>query len=404
MANGAQREKRQPATRRRRVLPVALLVAAAMAAALVGRTNTEASLPFAPSFDLSVSDANPNAIAAIVSTHNSPDGHHLLDSVSVFIPKVWTIASDGDIDDGDQVGEVRMDVDVNCDSTVETLEGALIDTAADPQLKAEWRATLSGGWQLLFVVDSLTGNQGTEIAVTLTNASMPSLYCTPQTVSLTIFGSSIPGGATVATNPTQVGTSTWDVSYLSFSFTGSQNEHTAVSSGSVVIDTDTDVDGLADAVDNCPNDSNPDQLDGDGDGPGDVCDNCPGTANATQTDTDSDGLGDDCDPDDDNDSLGLGNPLWFRDEIELFVGTDPLNPCADDTIADNEADDKWVPDLNDDQAVNIGDRARIVFQLLSGSYDQRYDLNADGVLDILDRAIEVLYVLEFQKTLSCPSL
>ena len=121
-------------------------------------------------------------------------------------------------------------------------------------------------------------------------------------------------------------------------------------------------------------------------------------------DTDGDGLGNACDPDDDNDSRGLGNPHWFRDEIELFVGTDPLNPCADDTIADNEADDKWPPDLNDDQAVNIGDRARIVFQLLSGSYDQRYDLNADGVLDILDRAIEVLYVLEFQKTLSCPSL
>ncbi len=117
------------------------------------------------------------------------------------------------------------------------------------------------------------------------------------------------------------------------------------------------------------------------------------TATTTPTAADSDG-----------DSLGLGNPLWFRDEIELFVGTDPLNPCADDTTPDNEADDKWAPDLNDDQAVNIADRGRMVLQLLSGIYDQRYDLNADGVLDIQDRAIEVLYVLEFQKTLSCPSL
>ena len=102
--------------------------------------------------------------------------------------------------------------------------------------------------------------------------------------------------------------------------------------------------------------------------------------------------------------MNLGNPLWFRNDIELAVGTDPLNPCADDTIADNEADDKWPPDLNDDQAVNIADRSRIVFELLSGIYDQRYDLNADGVLDIRDRAIEVLYVLEFQQTGACPSL
>ncbi len=122
------------------------------------------------------------------------------------------------------------------------------------------------------------------------------------------------------------------------------------------------------------------------------------------TDTDGDGLGDACDPDDDNDSLGLGDPLWFRDEIELFVSTDPLNPCADDPIDDNEADDKWPPDFSDDQAVNIQDRGRMVSQLLSAVYDQRYDLNADGVLTIQDRAIEVLYVLKFQETGACPSL
>ena len=100
----------------------------------------------------------------------------------------------------------------------------------------------------------------------------------------------------------------------------------------------------------------------------------------------------------------MGDPLWLRDEIELFVGTDPLEPCADDDTPDNEADDKWPPDFSDDQAVNIQDRARIVSQILSGLYNQRFDLNADGVLNIGDRAIEILYVLEFQKTLSCPSL
>ena len=39
--------------------------------------------------------------------------------------------------------------------------------------------------------------------------------------------------------------------------------------------TDSDGDGVPDDIDNCPDDSNPDQLDSDGDGVGDVCDDCP---------------------------------------------------------------------------------------------------------------------------------
>jgi len=41
---------------------------------------------------------------------------------------------------------------------------------------------------------------------------------------------------------------------------------------------DSDQDGVPDDLDNCPNDSNPDQLDGDGDGLGDACDGCPADA------------------------------------------------------------------------------------------------------------------------------
>ena len=92
----------------------------------------------------------------------------------------------------------------------------------------------------------------------------------------------------------------------------------------------------------------------------------------------------------------MGDPLWFRDEVELFIGTDPLDACADTSTADDEADDKSPPDLNDDQAVNVLDRARMVVQLLSLTYDQRFDLNADGALNVQDRAIEVLYFLEFK--------
>ena len=50
------------------------------------------------------------------------------------------------------------------------------------------------------------------------------------------------------------------------------------------------------ALDNCPDDPNPDQADDDGDDVGNVCDNCPQDFNPGQEDTDGDGIGDACDP------------------------------------------------------------------------------------------------------------
>ena len=58
---------------------------------------------------------------------------------------------------------------------------------------------------------------------------------------------------------------------------------------------DSDSDSIPDAVDNCPNVSNPTQTNLDGDVVGDACDNCPTTPNSNQLDTDLDGVGDACD-------------------------------------------------------------------------------------------------------------
>jgi hypothetical protein len=57
---------------------------------------------------------------------------------------------------------------------------------------------------------------------------------------------------------------------------------------------DSDADGTADALDNCPSVYNPSQTDVDGDNHGDDCDNCPNVSNPDQLDTDSNGIGDAC--------------------------------------------------------------------------------------------------------------
>jgi hypothetical protein len=98
---------------------------------------------------------------------------------------------------------------------------------------------------------------------------------------------------------------------------------------------DADSDGVADDVDNCVDDSNPDQADTDNDGIGNACeldsdndtvidddDNCPANANSDQVDTDGDGQGNACDSDDDGDGVNDD-----EDDSPLIAGPVTKDEC-----------------------------------------------------------------------------
>ena len=83
------------------------------------------------------------------------------------------------------------------------------------------------------------------------------------------------------------------------------------------LNVDSDGDGIENAIDNCPNISNPDQNDLDNDDIGDVCDN----------DIDGDQLNNEIDLDDDNDGMS--------DAWETLYG---FNPYFDDSSEDPDMD------------------------------------------------------------------
>jgi hypothetical protein len=115
---------------------------------------------------------------------------------------------------------------------------------------------------------------------------------------------------------------------------------------------DSDLDGVPDPVDNCPQKPNPEQDDLDEDGYGNACDtctdtdqdgygnpdfpvntcqqdNCPDIANSDQSDVDGDGMGDICDPCDNRPITGTvsASPdlLWPPNHKMIAISINPSN-------------------------------------------------------------------------------
>jgi hypothetical protein len=118
---------------------------------------------------------------------------------------------------------------------------------------------------------------------------------------------------------------------------------------------DSDGDGIINAIDNCPFNANPDQMDTDGDGIGDVCDE-------EITDNDSDGFGSDVDCDDNDPEINPGAVENPTDGVD--------NDC------DGEVDEEAVDCLtNADCPAGFICDGGICVPESSG------DLDGDGVLD-----------------------
>ena len=138
---------------------------------------------------------------------------------------------------------------------------------------------------------------------------------------------------------------------------------------------DTDADGIADDMDNCPAIANPNQLDTDLDGVGDLCDNCPADANPSQTDADADGTGDACDTGDtDGDGItdDMDNCPAIANPDQLDTDLDGIGDLCDNCPADAN------PLQTDADADGAGDAC------------DTGDTDGDGITDDMDNCPAVM--------------
>jgi len=285
---------------------------------LVGAAGDEAQASdFNPTFSLALSDKAVNAHGTLTLTSTLPAGNHLLGQAFFLVPKRWNIAGDGAIANGDTVGSVSLDTDLNCNGVDDPpVTASLTDQpVTDPGFHAEWRAQLGPPlnltMNLIVEVEQDDPDLDYQIAAAVfPTGTPPTPLCNPMTLIVTING--VSGmGSFVLTNPNIADSYRWDTIYLSAP-TGLL-EHIVGRSVFVCLgDLDVDNDGVCNAQDNCLSIANTNQLDSDADGFGNVCDN----------DDDADG---------------------FADTAEAFIGTDPLNTCS------------WPPDTDNSLLVDSHD-------------------------------------------------
>jgi RHS repeat-associated protein len=141
-------------------------------------------------------------------------------------------------------------------------------------------------------------------------------------------------------------------------FDAAGNAISEITSVSGVPEPDSDGDGLADGVDNCPETANPTQDDSDSDGFGDACDNCPSNFNPDQADSDEDGIGDICD-----------NCPTVLNPDQADADSDGIGDACDN------CPNAYNPDQSDSNDDGIGDACT--------------DTDADGIIDSLDNCPSV---------------
>ncbi|MEK7573266.1 MAG: CAP domain-containing protein [Patescibacteria group bacterium] len=95
-------------------------------------------------------------------------------------------------------------------------------------------------------------------------------------------------------------------------------------------------------------------------------------------------------------SAGDSDGDGFIDGIENFIGTNPNKKCATTSTINDETPDPWPVDFDDNKIVNLSDlgkyNAAMSSSIGQANYNQRLDLNADGIINGADYQKESQYI------------